>query len=401
MTTRNTHYWPILILAAAVLMITMGLRQSLGLFIAPITLSTGLGLAAVSFALAVGQFMWGASQPLFGLLSERIGTFKVMTLGALLMMLGLLLAPLSTTTWALTLTLGVLVSAGAGAGSFAIMIAAASRALPPERRAFAAGFINAGGSFGQFLFAPIAQLLISGMGWMMALITFAVTAACTIPLAFRFVQRATPTDTPTLNDKSRAPITDALRNPNYLYLHAGFFTCGFHVAFLTTHLPGYAAFCGFSQEVSAISLGLIGFANIFGSLLAGYLGGRMRMKWILVWMYGLRALMIGVFLLSPKTTLTFYVFGVAMGMTWLATVPPTAGLVGKLFGTRHLATLFGLTLLSHQIGAFFGAWLGGVVFAATGQYDGLWVADMVLAGLAALINLPIKEALLPARMARV
>ena len=157
---------------------------------------------------------------------ERIGTFKVMTLGALLMMLGLLLAPLSTTTWALTLTLGVLVSAGAGAGSFAIMIAAASRALPPERRAFAAGFINAGGSFGQFLFAPIAQLLISGMGWMMALITFAVTAACTSPLAFRFVQRATPTDTPTLNDKSRAPITDALRNPNYLYLHAGFFTCG-------------------------------------------------------------------------------------------------------------------------------------------------------------------------------
>ena len=157
MTTRNTHYWPILILAAAVLMITMGLRQSLGLFIAPITLSTGLGLAAVSFALAVGQFMWGASQPLFGLLSERIGTFKVMTLGALLMMLGLLLAPLSTTTWALTLTLGVLVSAGAGAGSFAIMIAAASRALPPERRAFAAGFINAGGSFGQFLFAPVAH----------------------------------------------------------------------------------------------------------------------------------------------------------------------------------------------------------------------------------------------------
>jgi predicted MFS family arabinose efflux permease len=401
MSTHNTAYWRILTLGAAVLMITMGLRQSLGLFIAPITLSTGLGIAGVSFALAVGQFMWGASQPLFGLLSERIGTFKVMTLGALLIMLGLILAPLCTTTWALTLTLGVLVSAGAGAGSFAIMIAAASRALPPERRAFAAGFINAGGSFGQFLFAPLAQLLISGLGWMMALTTLAVTAACTIPLAFRFVQRATPVDTPTLNDNSRAPVRDALRNPSYLYLHAGYFTCGFHVAFLTTHLPGYAALCGLSQQVSAITLGLIGFANIFGSLLAGYLGGRMRMKWILVWMYGTRALMIGVFLLAPKTTLTFYVFGVAMGMTWLATVPPTAGLVGKLFGTRHLATLFGLTLLTHQIGAFFGAWLGGVVYAATGQYDGLWIADMALAGLAALINLPIKEALLPARVARV
>ncbi len=184
----------------------------------------------------------------------------------------------------------------------------------------------------------------------------------------------------------------AFGDRSYWCLHAGFFTCGFHVAFLTTHLPSYATLCGMPQQVSAIALGLIGFANIFGSLFAGWLGNRMRMKYILFWMYTLRALMIIALLLSPKTVINFYIFGVGMGMTWLATVPPTAGLVGKLFGTRHLATLFGLTLLSHQIGGFFGAWLGGVGFAANGNYDALWITDILLASLAALVNLPIREA---------
>ena len=391
----NQRYWQILTAAAAVLMITMGVRQSLGLFVQPINASTGVGIVAVSLALAVGQFVWGASQPLFGLLAERIGPFRVMLLGALLMALGLVLAVLWPTPLGLTLTLGILVSAGAGAGSFALMIAAASRALGPHQRAFAAGFINAGGSFGQFLFAPMSQLLIVGMGWMSALWTLAATTLVTIPLAFGFSRVARPIPA-AASAADHLPAGKQVRlafgDRSYWCLHAGFFTCGFHVAFLTTHLPSYAALCGMPQRVSAIALGLIGFANIFGSLFTGWLCNRMRMKNILFWMYALRALMIVVFLLAPKTAINFYIFGLGMGMTWLATVPPTAGLVGKLFGTRHLATLFGLTLLSHQIGGFFGAWLGGVGFAANGNYDALWMTDILLASLAALVNLPIREA---------
>ncbi len=390
----NTRYWQILTAAAAVLMITMGVRQSLGLFVQPINASTGVGIVAVSFALAAGQFVWGASQPLFGLLAERIGPFRVMLLGAVLMTLGLTWAALWQTPMGLTLTLGVLVSAGAGAGSFALMIAAASRALGPHQRAFAAGFINAGGSFGQFLFAPVAQLLIVGLGWMSALWTLGAVTLLTIPLAFGFTRVARPIPA-AASPGDHLPVGKQVRlafgDRSYWCLHAGYFTCGFHVAFLTTHLPGYAALCGMPQRVSAIALALIGFANIFGSLFAGWLGNRMRMKYILFWMYALRALMIVAFLLSPKTAINFYIFGIGMGMTWLATVPPTAGLVGKLFGTRHLATLFGLTLLSHQIGGFFGAWLGGVGLAANGNYDALWITDILLAGLAALVNLPIRE----------
>ncbi|NDU91023.1 MAG: MFS transporter [Ferrovum sp.] len=399
----NTRYWQILTAAAAVLMITMGVRQSLGLFVQPINASTGIGIVAVSFALASGQFIWGVSQPLFGLLAERIGPFKVMLLGAVLMMLGLTWAALWQTPLGLTLTLGVLVSAGAGAGSFALMIAAAARALGPHQRAFAAGFINAGGSFGQFLFAPLAQLLIVGLGWMSALWTLAAVTLCTIPLAFGFTRVARPIPaaaSPSDHLPAGQLVRQAFGDRSYWCLHAGYFTCGFHVAFLSTHLPGYAALCGMPQRVSAIALALIGFANIFGSLFAGWLGNRMRMKYILFWMYTMRALMIIVFLLAPKTAINFYIFGIGMGMTWLATVPPTAGLVGKLFGTRHLATLFGLTLLTHQIGGFFGAWLGGVAFAATGNYDALWLTDIFLAGIAALMNLPIREAVLraPARL---
>jgi predicted MFS family arabinose efflux permease len=396
----NRRYWQILTAAAAVLMITMGVRQSLGLFVQPINASTGVGIVAVSFALAAGQFVWGASQPLFGLLAERIGPFRVMLLGAVLMTLGLTWAALWQTPLGLTLTLGILVSAGAGAGSFALMIAAAARALGPHQRAFAAGFINAGGSFGQFLFAPVAQLLIVGLGWMSALWTLAAVTLFTIPLAFGFTRVARPIPaavSPSDHLSAGKQVRLAFGDRSYWCLHAGYFTCGFHVAFLTTHLPGYAALCGMPQRVSAIALALIGFANIFGSLFAGWLGNRMRMKYILFWMYALRALMIMIFLLSPKTAINFYIFGVGMGMTWLATVPPTAGLVGKLFGTRHLATLFGLTLLSHQIGGFFGAWLGGVGFAANGNYDALWITDILLAGFAALVNLPIREMPLGAR----
>jgi MFS family permease len=390
--------WLLILAAAAILMITMGARLTTGLFMSPINTSTGLGIANISFAMAIGQFMWGAAQPVFGAVADKWGSAKVIILGAFLLAGGTALTPFVSSQWGLILTLGVLSAAGAGAGSFSILIGATAQRLPAERRPFAAGFINAGGSFGQFVFAPLMQAIISSAGWVMAMLTMAATTLLTIPLAWPLrkgagmVKNAPPKapEAPGIGLWNQIKI--AMKDPSYLFLHAGFFTCGFHIAFLVTHLPGEVALCNLSPNVSATALALIGLFNIAGSLTAGALSTRYRMKSLLALMYASRAVIIVLYLVSPKTALTFYVFAGALGFTWLATVPPTAGLVGKLFGVRYLSTLFGLTLLSHQTGAFFGAWLGGLSFVTYGDYTWMWYADIVLAIAAALINLPIREA---------
>lgn len=387
-------FWPLVLAASVILMITMGIRLSLGLYLSPINTSTGLGIASISLALAVGQFMWGASQPVFGALADRYGPGGALFSGAVMMVLGLALTPYMDSQWGLTLSLGVLVSAGAGAGSFSILIGALAQRLPPERRALASGFINAGGSFGQFVFAPLSQFLIAGYSWMVALFCLAAVTLLTLPLSWPLrhkVEHPAPAaGSAALGLKAQLRI--ALRDRSYWCLHVGFFTCGFHIAFLVTHLPGAVDLCGLPTSVSATSLALIGLANIAGSLGAGALGQHYRMKYILAAMYASRAVLVLLYLLAPKVPLTFYAFSIGLGLTWLATVPPTAGLVGKLFGLRYLATLFGLTLLSHQIGGFFGAWLGGLALTSFGNYDWMWYADIVLASLAALANLPIREA---------
>jgi MFS family permease len=392
--------WLLILAASAILMITMGARLTTGLFLSPINTSTGLGIAAVSLALAVGQFMWGASQPLFGAVADKYGPARVIVLGAVLLAGGLAATPFVDSQWGLMLTMGVLSAAGAGAGSFSILIGATAQRLPAARRPFAAGFINAGGSFGQFVFSPLLQAIIAGAGWIAAMLTMAAATLLTIPLAWGMRgkppaaaavatpgQGAAPATGITLSEQLRL----ALRDRSYLFLHAGFFTCGFHIAFLVTHLPGEVALCNLPAGVSGTALGLIGLFNIAGSLAAGALSTRYRMKSLLAVMYASRAVIVALYLLAPKTALTFYLFAGALGFTWLATVPPTAGLVAKLFGMRYLSTLFGLTLLSHQIGGFFGAWLGGLSFVHFGDYTWMWYADIVLAIGAALINLPIRE----------
>jgi MFS family permease len=395
--------WLLMLSAAAILMITMGARQITGLFVSPINTSTGLGIVAISFALAVGQFVWGAAQPVFGAISDKYGSVRVIIAGGILLALGTALTPFVHSQWGLLLTMGILSAAGAGAGSFSILIGATAQRLPAGERSFAAGFINAGGSLGQFVFAPIMQFIISGAGWVAAMLTMAVTTLLTIPLAWPLrkpsaipttntlaVSAASATAAPgiTLREQFRV----AFRDTSYLLLNAVFFTCGFHIAFLVTHLPGEVQLCSLPPTVASTSLALIGLFNIAGSLTAGALGQRYRMKNLLALMYASRALIIIVYLLAPKTPLTFYIFAATLGFTWLATVPPTAGLVGKLFGTRYLSTLFGLTLLSHQIGGFLGAWLGGLAIERNGDYLWMWYADIILAGAAALVNLPIREA---------
>lgn len=389
-------FWPLVLAAAAILMMTMGARQSLGLFVGPLDAATGLGIASVSLAFAVSQFVWGAAQPVFGALAERWGTRAVIVIGALLTALGTALTPFAQSSLSLTFWIGIVAAAGAAGGSFAILIGGIARHLPEERRAFATGFINAGTSFGQFVFAPLTQWLIAGIGWVSAMFALAASALLTIPLAWYLTAqtRAAAQAAPVAAGDTglREQVRRAFRERSYLLLHLAFLTCGFHIAFLVTHLPGEVALCGLAPSVSAASLALIGLFNIAGSLSAGALSQRFRMKDVLMAMYAARAVIIGVYLMAPKTPWTFYLFAAGLGFTYLATVPPTAGLVGKLFGPRHLATLFGLTLVTHQIGGFFGAWLGGLTISRYGDFTWMWYADIVLALLAVICHLPIREA---------
>jgi predicted MFS family arabinose efflux permease len=391
--SAKRQYWMLAISAALILAVTTGLRNALGLFVSPLNTSTGLGIVSISLALAIGQFVSGATQPILGALAHRLGSFSIVTLGAVLLALGLAITPFMTSGFGLIVALGIVTSIGTSGGSFSILIGATAQRLPPERRAFASGFINAGGSFGQFVFAPVAQVLISAFGWFAALLALAAAALSTIPLALPLRERKSAGAAAHAVGISLSEQTLlAFKDRSYWCLHAGFFTCGFHIAFLVTHLPGEVALCGLPASVSAASLAIIGLANIAGSLGVGWLAQTQRMKMLLFWIYGIRAIAIALYLMAPHTSLTFYVFAMVLGLTWLATVPPTAGLVGKLFGVRYLATLFGLTFLSHQIGAFFGAWLGGIAVAASGSYDWMWYADIALAAAAALVNLPIREA---------
>ncbi|MFT3800692.1 MAG: MFS transporter [Burkholderiaceae bacterium] len=434
---RDNTVWGLVLAAAAIMMITTGIRQTTGLFVSPLNTATGLGIVAISFALAIAQFVWGAAQPIFAAVGDKYGTLKVLIAGGLMLAAGTALTPFAHGEGMLIATLGGLSAAGAAAGSFALLVGVVSQRIAAERRSLAAGIVNAGGSFGQFVFAPLVQWLIGASGWVTAMFALAGIALLTVPLAFMLRPPAPSAPRAAGSDAASAPppgtsspgtssastssastsspgtssagavdgmtlgrqIRIALANRDYLLLHAGFFTCGFHIAFLVTHLPGEVQLCGLPASVASMSLALIGLFNIAGSLIIGWLGQHYRMKWLLALMYGSRAVAIVVYLLAPKTAATFYAFAAVLGFTWLATVPPTAGLIGKLFGARYLSTLFGLTLLSHQTGGFLGAWLGGRVLASDGNFAWMWYADIVLATAAALLNLPIRESRLPARAA--
>ena len=386
------RFWPVALAAAAILMITNGVRTSFGLFIAPIDAATGIGIADISLALAFAQLTWGAVQPVAGAFSDRYGAARVLVTGCFLLIGGVALAPLLPSAFGLILTIGILASLGAGIGSFSVLLGAAAHQLPPNRQGLASGFINAGSSFGQFLFAPLAQALITLLGWRGAMWSMALIGLAVLPL-IRVLGGSTPHQSqPSPPGGLKRAVVEALADRSYLLLHASFFTCGFHIAFLITHLPGEVNLCGLPATVASWSLAIIGLSNIFGSLAAGWWVGRYRSKYILFWMYASRAVAILIYLALPRTDLNFYLFAAAIGFSWLATVPPTARLVSKLFGTRYLATLFGLTLLTHQIGGFFGAWLGGLALTRGGDYTWMWYADTVLALVAALFNLPIREA---------
>ena len=415
MTSTSTHSassgWttPILVVvlsAAAIFALTLGARMALALYIGPINSATGLGLASISLAFGVGQLMWGITQPIGGALADRYGNAPVLVAGILMVALGLALTPYAHTLLTLTLAIGVLGAGGAGIAGPAILMSAVNRQIPPERRGMANGIVNAGGSFGQFTILPLAVLLIDWQGWSVSLLWLAAVSLLAIPLSVKLwlpgtaqqaaggvaggvaagVAKTTPAPT------MKAALKTALADRSFLCLSAGFFVCGFHVAFIATHLPGVVALCGLPPAVGAWSLGIIGLFNIVGSLGIGWAVGRWRSKSLLSLLYTARALAVVVFMLAPKTATSFFIFAAVIGVTYLSTVPPTAGLVGKLYGPRYMATLFGIVMLSHQVGGFLGAVLGGMLYERSGSYDAIWYADIALALFAAVIHLPIREA---------
>jgi len=385
------HLW-IVAAAGLVFALVFGVRQSVALFIGPINSATGLGIAAISLAFACSQLMWGITQPIAGAVADQYGTGRVVAAGAVLVMLGTVLTPHATNTWMLVLLIGVVAAGGAGMAGFGVLMSAVARVLPPEKRGLASGMVNAGGSFGQFVVAPLAALLTGVIGWIGALTALGFLSLAILPLAWVLRGRHPHPPLGAGAEKSmRHAVRDAWNDPSFLLLTAGFFVCGFHVAFIATHLPGVVALCGLPPAVGAWALSLIGLFNIAGSFASGWAIGRWRMKSVLSLLYAARALAVLGFVYAPKTATTFMVFAIVLGVTYLSTVPPTVGLVGKLHGMRYVATLFGIVMFSHQIGGFLGAWLGGYVFERTGSFDWLWTIDIVLAVGAALIHMPIKE----------
>ena len=385
--------WLVLLAAAGTFAVTMGTRQTMGLFLSPLNTATGIGIGSISLAFAFGQLCWGLTQPFAGAMADRMGAGRVLLVGALLVALGTFITPWMSSTAGLIFSIGVLAAGGAGMAGPAVLMAATTRMIPARMRGLATGVVNAGGSFGQFVMAPIAGALLLAVGWANALQVLALIVLLALPAAYLLRgQAGHPLAGGQAPLGAVAAIAQALRNPSYLMLAGGFFVCGFHVAFLGTHLPGVVALCGLPLQYGAWSLAMLGLFNIVGSIAMGWAVGRWRMKSLLSLVYATRALAVLLFLLAPKSEAVVLAFAAVMGLTFLSTVPPTAGLVAKFFGTANMATLFGVVLLTHQIGGFLGAWLGGRVLEATGNYNGVWYIDIVLAIGAALLHLPIREA---------
>ncbi len=384
--------WLVLLAAAGTFGLTMGTRQTMGLFLGPLNTATGLGLGSISLAFAFGQLFWGITQPFAGAMADKVGAGRVLLAGTLLVALGTFITPYMTSTLGLILAIGVLSAGGAGMAGPAVLMAATSRLIAPEKRGIATGIVNAGGSFGQFVMAPVAGALLVGLGWAGAMQVLGLVVLLALPAAYVLRGNsllAAPAGAKPVS--TREAVGTALRDRNFRLLGIGFFVCGFHVAFLATHLPGVIASCNLPVAFGAWALALLGLFNIIGSVAIGWAVGRWRMKSLLSLLYATRALAVLLFLLAPKTGTVVLLFAAVMGLTFLSTVPPTAGLVAKFFGLGNMATLFGVVMLSHQVGGFLGAWLGGKVFEATGSFDWIWYIDIVLAVGAALIHLPIRE----------
>ena len=379
----------------AISFISFGIRQSQGLFLFQINSDSQIGIGLISFSLAIGQLLWGIIQPIASEMTRKYGEKKVLIFGLLILLLGLILTPLSiNNSFFFLLNFGVLISLGSGICSLSILISIVQKSVSENKKGFFSSLVTTSASFGQFIIAPLTQLFIILFGWKLSLIFLGL-----LVLSFLFFCKKIgefSKEEKTISNQEillslKKSFFYGIKNSNFNLVCLSFFSCGFHIAFLITHLPGEINLCGLSQNVASISISIIGIANILGTILVGYLNDKYRSKDLLFLLYFFRALIIIIYLFSPKTTITFVIFSFFIGITWLSTIPPTANLIGKFYGVDKLGTMFGISLIYHQIGAFFGAWLGGIVILNMNSLYFMWIFDASFALIAAFLNLPIKE----------
>lgn len=387
----------LIIAAALVISLAMGLRSTFGLFQSPINADLGFSRASFGFAMAMQQLLWGVFQPFCGMAADRYGSGRVLVIGTLAYMAGLYVMGGSTDIVSFNVGAGWLIGFGLSATSFSVVLGALGRMVTPEKRSVAFGIATAGGSVGQFIMAPIGQQLIHTQGWSRALVAMALIASLMALSGFFLQSKAGDEVGPggygadTADQTIKQALREAWDDNSYRYLTLGFFVCGFQVAFITIHLPSYLQDLGMSAQTGATSLALIGFFNIIGTYSCGVLGARFPKRYLLSALYFVRSVVVLVFMIAPKTDMSVYLFASSMGLLWLGTVPLTSGVVAQIFGPRYMSTLFGFVFFSHQVGSFIGVWLGGYLFDTTGSYDGIWYGSIVLGFVAALLHLPIIE----------
>lgn len=389
MDTLRRHALPVIILGSLVVTLAMGLRHGFGLFLEPMSSDLGWGRGVFAFALAIQNLMWGLSQPFTGALADRFGAARTIVGGGLLYALGLLFMGLSESALGMTLSAGVLIGLGLSGTTFSVVLGAVGRAVAPEKRSMAMGIVSAAGSFGQFAMLPGTLGLLQWLGWSAALLVMGAIAALMLPLGAMLRDRPTPAAGGDLS--LRAALDEAIGHRGFWLLCLGFFVCGFQVVFIGVHLPGYLFDNGIAVHVGSTVLALVGLFNIFGTYAAGWLGGIYSKPRLLTWLYLIRGVVITLFLVAPLSPASAYVFGIAMGLLWLSTVPLTNGIVATVFGVRHLSMLGGIVFLFHQLGSFMGVWLGGYLYDLTGNYDVVWKLAILLAVVAAALHWFIRE----------
>ncbi|MBC7617463.1 MAG: MFS transporter [Candidatus Saccharibacteria bacterium] len=384
----------VLACGAIIVTLSMGIRHGFGLWLQPVTQAQDWSRETFAFALAIQNLVWGVTGVFAGMVADRFGAFRVILVGSVLYALGLVGMAYANTPFLFTLSTGVLIGMAQAGTTYAVIYGVIGRQVSADKRSWAMGVAAAAGSFGQFLMVPTEGFLISHFGWQEALVFLGVAALLMAPLAWglrepSFARGGTPV---TREQSILQALREAFRYPSFQFLMAGYFVCGFQVVFIGVHMPSYLRDHGLSPQVASYSLALIGLFNVFGTYAAGVLGQKMPKKYILVFIYASRAMAITLFLLVPLSSTSVYIFSAVMGVLWLSTVPPTNATVAQIFGVAHLSMLGGFVFFSHQIGSFMGVWLGGYLYDRTGSYDTVWLIAIVLGVLAALINLPVREA---------
>jgi MFS family permease len=392
MSSRNWRTPAIALLCGGIILtLSMGTRQGFGLFLKPMTLDHGWSRETFAFALALQNLLWGASQPFVGMIADRMGAGRVLVAGALLYAGGLALMAMSDTGLQFSLASGVVLGLAQGCTTFSIVFGVIGRAFPPEKRSMALGLSSAAGSFGQFAMVPYSQTLITHLGWFNALLTLAVTILLIAPLASALVERRPGSVGGVPAQGIGDAVREAFTHKSFLLLTAGYFVCGFQLAFITVHFPAYLVDGGLTANVGMVALATVGLFNIIGSYTAGALGAKYTKKYLLSSIYLSRSVVIALFIFLPLSETSVYLFAAAIGVLWLSTVPLTNGVVAGIFGVAYMSMLSGFVFLSHQIGSFAGVWLGGYLFDHTGSYQVVWMISIALGVFAGLINLPIEE----------